>query len=107
MDDTTSSCTHSRSLRVQFDESISKRQPQQEEEARRVLENRDPCGILTLSNLTQQVRLPGQVSILSMFHGRKPERVASQLNCDVETSRDSVFDKICLMKHREIGGDIV
>ena len=34
MDQTTSSCSHLRSLLVQFDESISERQPQQEEEAR-------------------------------------------------------------------------
>ena len=34
MDQTTSSCSHLRSLLVRFDESISKRQPQQEEEAR-------------------------------------------------------------------------
>ena len=46
MDETTYSCSHSRSLRVQFDESMCKRPAQQEEEARSAGKSRlvrNPC----------------------------------------------------------------
>ena len=106
-DEATSSCSHSRSLRVQLDESISERQTEQEEEARSAGKSRPVRNPYAFKPHSASSSSRSGVHTLFVPVGRNPEPMKIQLNCDVETSQDSDFDKICLVKHREIGGDIV
>ena len=77
---TTSFCSHLRSLLVQFDESISKRQPQQEEEARSAETSgpvRNPHAFKPHSASSSS---RSGVHTRFVPVGRNPEPMASQLN---------------------------
>ena len=92
MDQTTFTCSHLRSLLMQLDESISKRQPQHEEEARSAETSRPVRNPYAVKPHSASSSSRSGVHTQFVPVGRNPEPMATQLNCDAETSRDSVFD---------------